>query len=97
MPPRQPSLLLRLPAPQPTNLLRPVVTDPAGTCEVDTYIVERIIIVLRVLRACASELQRKEYTLLLRALAPLLKGRGDKSGMVTVSYTHLTLPTTPYV
>ena len=44
---------------------------------------ERIIIVLHVLQGCASEAQRKEYNLLLRALAPLLKGRGDKSGMVT--------------
>ena len=70
-----------------------------STQTVDSYIVERVKGAVHTLKACDTEEQRREYGILLRALAPPLVKRGNMHGMLkkAVSYTHLTLPTTPYV
>ena len=49
---------------------------------VDTLIVENLKEALHVLQACVTEEQRVQCTLLLRASAPLMVKRGDKTGMV---------------
>ena len=61
----------------------PISLSDAATAAVDLYIVEQIKAILHMLKPCCTEQQRKEYILFLRAMAPVLKSQGDKSGMIT--------------
>ena len=56
------------------------------------YIVDRFKVALHILKRCGTEAQRKEYALLLRAVASPLAKRGDKSGMGTKVAKRLEVP-----
>ena len=73
-----------------TSFLPYSCTD--DTSEVDACIVNQIKLVLHILKSCNTEQQRKEYILLLRALAPILKKERDKSGMVKKIAKRLEVP-----
>ena len=47
---------------------------------------------MQMLKPCATEQQRKEYIILLRAIAPILKRSGDWSGMIKKVAAKLELP-----
>ena len=49
--------------------------------ETDTYIVDRLVAALEILKGCKSEQQRREFCLALALVAPTRAATGDVSGM----------------
>ena len=72
--------------------LVPFSLSGAATAAVDAYIVEQLKAILQMLKPCCTEPQRKEYIMLLRAMAPVLKRQGDKSGMIKKVAARLEVP-----
>ena len=62
------------------------------TAAVDKYIVERYKGALDAQKPCSTELQRKEYRVLLRGTAPHRRKASDKSGMLRKVAKRLEIP-----
>ena len=64
----------------------------AGTSAVDTFIVERFKVALHALKPCNTAEQRRQYHILLLAVAPPLVKQGNKHGMINKVALRLEVP-----